>query len=268
MRTYGNIPHKFWLQAKEAGLSDKGKMLMVYLMSCPHGNSIGCFRLPAAYISDDLDWPIEVVVETLSECVDKLFLEQDSAAWLRIKVVSETTFGEEKCVIGTTHVRNPNMAKSLAPFIEAVPKTSPIYKGLIEDLQPLIKLFPKQLGFVSSPQAVARSSSNYLSILPSELEAAREPPVDNSDELELDLNEPNTAAVVVAKMVGRRRLSRDDMTVLLGWTSKHNLEADVLPWLEKRVANYLEKHGVLPAHPLSYFSAGLTEHLAKSSIKK
>ena len=261
MRSYGSIPSKFWIEAKEKGLSDDGRQLMAYLMTCHHGNSIGCFRMPVAYIAEDLGWAFERVSTTLSETVSKGFLERDDErSWNRLPNHFETV-----------SVSNPNVAKGMEPFIEAVPKESPLFNNLLEALRPYAKRFRNGYlnglvnGFETEAVVVASSSSNYLpDITLTEQEAARGDAVDN---LELDLNEPNTAALVVAKLVGRRKLSADDHTVLLGWLKNHSMERDVLPWLQKRVENHLAKHGSLPAHPLSYFSAGLTEHLAKSRIK-
>lgn len=263
MRTYGNVPGRFWIEAKEKGLSDDGRQLMVYLMSCHHGNSIGCFRMPVAYIADDLGWDFERVSSTLSETVSKGFLERDEErSWNRLPNHFETV-----------SVSNPNVAKGMEPFIEAVPKDSPIFKSLLKSLQPFAKRFRNgylnRLANGFETEAVASSSSSKEDLfthLPPELNAARGGAVDNSRP-PLDLSDVKVAGVVVSQMLGRRRLSPNDQQVLAAWCRSYDLENTVLPWLEGRVKNHVDLNGELPAHPLKYFSAGLSEHLARIGIK-
>jgi hypothetical protein len=67
MREYGQIQSAFW-QSEDAGkLSDRGKLLVSYLLTGPNTNGVGCFRLTDGYLLDDLGWLPETVTETLSE---------------------------------------------------------------------------------------------------------------------------------------------------------------------------------------------------------
>ncbi len=67
MREYGQIQSAFW-QSEDAGkLSDRGKLLVSYLLTGPNTNGVGCFRLTDGYLLDDLGWVPETVSETLSE---------------------------------------------------------------------------------------------------------------------------------------------------------------------------------------------------------
>ena len=50
MRLYGRIETSFWQNEKVQRLSDGGRMLYLYLLTCPHGNSVGCFVLHDGYI--------------------------------------------------------------------------------------------------------------------------------------------------------------------------------------------------------------------------
>ena len=66
MRFFGKIETGFWRNPKVNRLSDHAKLLAVYLLSCPHGNAIGCFVLPRGYIAVDLGWDPAAVTETVS----------------------------------------------------------------------------------------------------------------------------------------------------------------------------------------------------------
>lgn len=265
MRKYGTIPCEFWIEAREKQLSDDGRQLMAYLMTCHHGNNIGCFRMPVAYIADDLNWDHERVSQTLYETVSKGFLERDNErSWNRLPNHFETV-----------SIANPNMAKGMEPFIEAVPKDSPIFNNLVDSLRPYAKRFRNGYlnglvnglvnGFETEAAASSCSNTDLFTNKPSEQVAARDA-VDNSKP-ELNFNDFDVASVAIAKAVHRRSLTAADKSTLLEWCAKHDIQRVVLPWLENRVANYLEKHGSMPANPLSYFHSGLNEHLAKVGIK-
>ena len=61
MRDYGKVQSSFWTSADTCKLSDDGKLLSLYLLTGPHSNILGCFRLPIGYVSDDLGWGFERV---------------------------------------------------------------------------------------------------------------------------------------------------------------------------------------------------------------
>lgn len=48
-----------WRSKRFLALDDAGKVLYLYSLTCEHQNSTGCFRLPDAYASADLQWSIE-----------------------------------------------------------------------------------------------------------------------------------------------------------------------------------------------------------------
>jgi hypothetical protein len=54
VRDYGKVHSTFWSSQTIAALSDDGKLLALYLMTCGHGTIAGVFRLPDGYISEDL----------------------------------------------------------------------------------------------------------------------------------------------------------------------------------------------------------------------
>lgn len=48
-----------WRSKRFLALDDAGKVLYLYSLTCEHQNSTGCFRLPDAYASADLEWTVE-----------------------------------------------------------------------------------------------------------------------------------------------------------------------------------------------------------------
>ncbi len=74
MRDFGVVHTRFWEWAQEMELSDQGKLIAVYLLTCRHSNSLGCFRLPKEYVSADLGYSIDRVSKGYAELINKDFL--------------------------------------------------------------------------------------------------------------------------------------------------------------------------------------------------
>ena len=56
MRDYGKISTKIWNSKKFGKVSDDAKLLYLYLHTCTHVNSIGCFLLKEGYATADMKW--------------------------------------------------------------------------------------------------------------------------------------------------------------------------------------------------------------------
>ncbi len=74
MKPFGKVESRFWISQDILKLSDQGKLLALYLLSCPHGNMLGVFRLPKAYIIGDLKWNEATVSRTLHELATIKFI--------------------------------------------------------------------------------------------------------------------------------------------------------------------------------------------------
>lgn len=74
MREFGIINVRFWEWIRENKISDTSKIIAAFLLSCNHGNSLGCFKCPIAYISEDLEYSIDRVSKAYNELIDKGFL--------------------------------------------------------------------------------------------------------------------------------------------------------------------------------------------------
>lgn len=111
MRDYGRVHSTFWSSATTASLSDDGKLLALYLLTCSHSTIAGVFRLPDGYASEDLGWSLERVSEGFSELFHKGFANR---------------CGTTKWVVVEKHLdwnppENPNQRKAAAKVIGSIP---------------------------------------------------------------------------------------------------------------------------------------------------
>ena len=70
MRDYGKISTSIWNSRKFASIGDSDRLLYLYLHTCPHVNSVGCFVLKSGYATADMGWSEEAYrkgIETLSD---------------------------------------------------------------------------------------------------------------------------------------------------------------------------------------------------------
>ena len=74
MKTFGKVESRFWDTLRHEQISDHGKLLAAYLLTCKHGNMIGIFSLPRAYIMGDLNWDAETAEQTVRELLANRFL--------------------------------------------------------------------------------------------------------------------------------------------------------------------------------------------------
>ena len=124
MRTYGRIETNFWQNPKVRALScDESRHLLLYLYTCPHGNSLGCFVLPDGYIMADLSWPPETLALRFSELNAKGFIERDQDSYL-VRIAG--WFGHNK-------IENRNVALGAMKIIAALPRGG-IFDNLLADL--------------------------------------------------------------------------------------------------------------------------------------
>src|SRR4051812_12263604 len=111
MTRYGKIETGFWHSPKVKALSDQGKFLLLYLLSCPHGNLVGCFPLHDGYIAADMGWPIERVCQTLSEVFSAGLAERDPQTMI-LRIIGWW---------GHNTLENPKVAKHAIKVIDALP---------------------------------------------------------------------------------------------------------------------------------------------------
>ena len=85
MRDYGRVFSAFWQSAEARSFSEDGRTMALYLLTSPHANLIGCYRLPDAYAADDLQWSLERVSKGFAELQSKGFASRDNGTkWVFI----------------------------------------------------------------------------------------------------------------------------------------------------------------------------------------
>ena len=111
MRDYGKVYSTFWTSQTTGRLSDTGRVLALYLLSCNHSTSAGVFRLPDGYVCEDLGWPSERVSEGFAELFRNGFANRcGTTQWVWIRKHFEFNAPE-----------NPNQRKAARKIALSVP---------------------------------------------------------------------------------------------------------------------------------------------------
>jgi len=111
MRDYGRIHSAFWQSEKVRSFTEDGRTLALYLLTSPHANLIGCYRLPDAYAGEDLQWASERVSEAFADIVGKGWASRDEGTkWVLIHNYVEWNGFE-----------NPNVAAAAHKAFDQVP---------------------------------------------------------------------------------------------------------------------------------------------------
>jgi hypothetical protein len=111
MRDYGKVHTSFWTSSNIRELSEDGRTMAIYLLTCPHGTIAGVFRLPDGYACEDLQWSAERVQVTLSELLSNGFSTRcEATKWVWVTKHLEWNPPE-----------NPNQIKAAAKMALQVP---------------------------------------------------------------------------------------------------------------------------------------------------
>lgn len=132
-RDFGIIRHAFWEDQKIRSLSPCGLIVMNYLMTCRHGNAVGCFRLPIGYAEVDLA-PWLNGIGTVSEG----FHELSEAGLIRYEEGSQHVLIRN--FLRHNRIDNANVAKMAVRLVEECASAtggSPIFHELIERIRVL-----------------------------------------------------------------------------------------------------------------------------------
>lgn len=114
MKDYSKVFTSFWTSADIRKMPEDARMLALYLLTSPHSNMIGCFRIPDAYVADDMQWGSERVSKGFAELYANGFATKGADHW---------------CVIHNflkwNPIENPNQGIAAARQFEQVPVSSP-----------------------------------------------------------------------------------------------------------------------------------------------
>lgn len=124
MREYGQIQCSFWADPDIQQLSDSGIRLATYLLTGPHSNALGCYRLPHMYLMADFNWTKEQVEEAFAELKAIGFC-------LRC---DDTDFILMPKFLRWNPIANGNIATARAKDFGSIPKRATIYPALCKAL--------------------------------------------------------------------------------------------------------------------------------------
>ena len=125
MREYGQVQVSFWSNPDNVGLSDQGKLLAVYLLTGPHSNGLGCYRLPDGYVVADLGWNEKTVSKGFQELFRIGFCERCETT----KYVLIPNF------LKWNPVANQNVAKARESEFNRIPKNTSVFSSLCSSLK-------------------------------------------------------------------------------------------------------------------------------------
>lgn len=134
-------------------MSEDARSLALYLMTCPHGNMLGCFRVSDAYASDDLQWDIERVSKGFGELYRNGFAYRcDRTFWVVIHKH-----------LKWNKLDNENVGKAAAKLFDSLTPPDSVKALLLKALRQYGKNFPVEK--LDEIQTVLERSRNGIETL-------------------------------------------------------------------------------------------------------
>ena len=161
MREYGQIQTAFWASPEIQSVSDQAKLLAAYLLTGPHSNGLGCYRLPDGYVMADFGWTQERVSKAFSELFQIGFCKR----------CEQSNFVLIPKFMKWNGISNPKVAKARQAEFNAIPKNSSIHAELCASLltygkhfdnpfETLLKGYAKQEPTLSEPERNQRGTES------------------------------------------------------------------------------------------------------------
>jgi hypothetical protein len=125
MRDYGVVYCKMWTDIKFQGFSSDEKLLFVYLITNEHCPLFGYYRLPIAYIADDLKWEPNHVASTMAAlCQHGVAMFSAPYSWVLIPNF-----------LKYNPLRNPSCGDSMLKLFMTYDIKTPFYADFLRILQ-------------------------------------------------------------------------------------------------------------------------------------
>jgi hypothetical protein len=134
MRDYGKVYSRIWESADFRSLSEDGRALVLYLLTCQHGTIAGVFRVPDGYACEDLQWSVERVSEGFANLHAKGFATRcEASKWVWVTKFLEWNPPE-----------NPNQRKAAAKVAMGIPDSCCWKARFIGECGPALGIDPPQ----------------------------------------------------------------------------------------------------------------------------
>lgn len=139
---YGAVDRRIWNDERFRRWREDVRMVWLYLLTCPHGNRLGCFVLPTYYVADDVQLELDVAREALATLE-----EEGRIAWdreLRVVCIRNHLKPEYNPLANQSVVKAamkdlaelPDSRKCLRALLEAVDRWGrPHYEQLEQELR-------------------------------------------------------------------------------------------------------------------------------------
>lgn len=112
MREFGKVFCQIWESEDFRALSEDGRTLVLYLLTCKHATIAGVFRLPDGYACEDLQWTAERVRQGFANVSTKGFATRcEATQWVWLAKFLEWNQPE-----------NPNQWKAVKKVAGKVPE--------------------------------------------------------------------------------------------------------------------------------------------------
>ncbi len=131
---YVRVKRRFWTDEKSGLVSANLKLLLFYLITTPHGNMLGLYRLPDEYGARDIGWSLEEYRENFAQAVALGFVEHDP----------ETSTVFVRNYLKHNPLENGNQVTGALKCLEELP-TSPLFRSLADTVTALGKQYLEPL---------------------------------------------------------------------------------------------------------------------------
>ena len=122
MREFAKFGTGFWTSPAIQALSIEAKLLAAYLISGPHSNQAGIYRIPDGYVSEDIGMGSETLSKGFAELRVRGFATRcERTKWVIVHKAMQHTPPD-----------NVNQAKHIANLIEQVPAGASIWPAISE----------------------------------------------------------------------------------------------------------------------------------------
>lgn len=145
-RLFALVYLSFWNSPTVAALSEDARAAALYLLTCPHGNFAGVFRLPDAYACDDLGWTLERWRAAAHALVRADFIARTESGWTWIRQYAKW------------NPLNPNVRKHVMQLLALMPEDLP-FKACAYESWTEKEPFPKGSERVSESTSTSPSKS-------------------------------------------------------------------------------------------------------------
>lgn len=276
-RDFGKVRTAFWADDKVIAWPERLKFVALYLLTSPHTNAIGCFRVPAQYIAADTGLTVGQVNETLDALEREGFIARcakTSFVWMR-KYLEHN--GIENGKVGTHCIRLAKVLPQSLPFLKDFEAALTAALSLIGTTW---EGFGYPIDTVSKPNRTPEPEPEPLPEPKPEKKPQASPVTPAASQSPLDLRKElwsrgvhylksqGSSDADARAIIGRWRKAHGDLEVLNALAAAEGAAAsEPIPYITavlsgKLKANGSGQHG--PTHALGTFGAAIERHRARS----